>query len=173
MKYLQNGEISVVMFSARTKEGNQMVSTLYSSNPATLVGFEPGISCVFSCLCVFPFLFLLNPTLISIYVASKLKKDILIHIQIFQTFCWMFRIINKHFYCRNTFTPHSLHFGTFVTERAAKSIISLKCVFNPFYGLPGVSKIKILYLNLILDNIWAKKQPKSIMKSIIYCRTWQ
>ena len=123
-----------------------MVSTLYSSNPATLVGFEPGISFVFSCLCVFPFLFLSNPTLISIYVASKLKKDILIHIQIFKTFCWMFRIINKHFYCRNTFTPHSLHFGTFVTERAAKSIIPLKCVFNPFYGLPGVFKIKILYV---------------------------
>ena len=46
-----------------------------------------------------------------------------------------------------------LHFGNFVTARAAKSIISSKCVFNPSYGLPGVFKIKILYLDLILDHI--------------------
>ena len=47
----------------------------------------------------------------------------------------------------------SVHFGNFVTGRAAKSIISSKCVFNPSYGLPGVFKIKILYLDLILDHI--------------------
>ena len=50
----------------------------------------------------------------------------------------------------------ALHFGNFVTARAAKSIISSKWVFNPSYELPGVFKIKILYLNLIMDNIWAK-----------------
>ena len=45
-----------------------------------------------------------------------------------------------------------LHFDNFVTVRAAKSMISSKCVFNPSYGLPGVFKIKILYLDLILDQ---------------------
>jgi hypothetical protein len=29
-------------------------------------------------------------------------------------------------------------------------------VFNPTYGLPGIFKIKILYLDSILDTIWAK-----------------
>jgi hypothetical protein len=47
----------------------------------------------------------------------------------------------------------ALHFGNFVTVRAAKSIISSKCVFNPSYGLPGVFKIKILYLDKIFDHI--------------------
>ena len=70
--YLEKFLCEVVWWYARTKKENQMVSTLYSSNPATLVGFEPGISFVFSCLCVFPFLFLSNPTLTSIYVALKL-----------------------------------------------------------------------------------------------------
>ena len=106
----RNFYFDVYRWNARAKEGNQMVSTLYSSNPATLVGFELGISCVFSCLCVFPFLFLVNPTLISIYVASKLKKRVwLEHIQIFTTFCWMFRIIHKHFYSRDIFTTVYLH----------------------------------------------------------------
>ena len=74
----------------------------------------------------------------------------------------------------------ALHFGNFVTERAAKSIIFSKCVFNPSYGLPGIFKIKTLYLDLILDHIWAKlwawkakNQPKIIIKSIIYSQTWQ
>jgi hypothetical protein len=47
----------------------------------------------------------------------------------------------------------ALHFEKFITARGAKSIIASNCVFNPTYGLPGIFKIKILYLDSILDTI--------------------
>ena len=62
-----------------------------------------------------------------------------------------------------------LHFGNFVTTRAAKSIISLKCVFNLAYGLSGVFKIKILYLDLSMDagstQRYAKVRPSLAKKN--------
>ena len=55
-----------------------------------------------------------------------------------------------------------MHFGNFVTVRAAKSIISSKCVFNPSCGLHGVFKIKIL--DLILDQTEGLEGPKLVKK---------
>jgi hypothetical protein len=37
------------------------------------------------------------------------------------------------------------HFGNSVTVRAAKSKISSKCVFNSYFALFGVFKIKIIF----------------------------
>ena len=56
-------------------------------------------------------------------------------------------LLNTHQY------EEPLHFGNFITERADKSIISSKFVFDPSYGLHGLFKIKILYLDRILDRI--------------------
>ena len=64
----------------------------------------------------------------------------------------------------------ALHFGNFVTARATKSIISSKCVFNPSYELPGVFKIKILYLSQTMD-LEGQKPAKKHFK-INYILRW-
>ena len=66
-----------------------------------------------------------------------------------------------------------------ITGWVIKSLISSNWVFNHSYGLPGVFKVQMFYLDLFLDQICAKfgsqktkKRPFSIVKRSFKIYNW-